>query len=158
MTAGVQRASESFEEVSERRAASGGTTDLAGQKEFRTLWPFPWQDGSAPIEIAERPSEYEVVLPLIGIDPRNIYVFATPRALLIEIRFKSTVCHALVNAAVTETIDRRIAREFSLPIEIEQGATAVQIQGQILHITARKSPYSEQGSWSELVHFDIRPA
>lgn len=158
MTAGVQRADESFEEVPKRRVASGGITDLVSQKELRTFWPFPWHDGSPPIEIAERPSEYEVALPLKGIDPRNIYVFARPRALLIEIRFKSTVCHGMVNSHVTETIDRRVSREYSLPIEIEQGATKVQIQGQVLYITARKSKYDVQGSWSELVPFDTQPA
>jgi hypothetical protein len=45
---------------------------------------------------------------LLDTNPRKIYVFATARSLLIEIRFKSII-HDLTG--VTESIDRRISRE-----------------------------------------------
>jgi HSP20 family molecular chaperone IbpA len=112
------------------------------------------QDESLPIEVAEDESEYKIIVSLSGIDPRKIYVFATPRSLLIEIRFKSTIYHDLPRALVTESIDRRISREFSLPIEIVQGATRVQISGDSLHITARKSEREQETSWSQLIHVD----
>jgi hypothetical protein len=52
--------------------------------------------------------KYKIIVPLPGIDPRKIYVFATARSLLIEIRFKGII-HDLTR--VTESIDRRISRE-----------------------------------------------
>jgi len=118
--------------------------------------PLVWQHEPPPIEIAEGQSEYKVIVPLSGIDPGKIHVVATPRSLLIEIRLKSSVRHQMTNAVVTESIDRRISREFSLPIEIERGTTTVQVRGEFLQITARKSPHDQQASWSQLIHFDTR--
>jgi hypothetical protein len=41
-----------------------------------------WQEECPWIEIAEVESEYQVVVPLSGIDARNVYVFATARSRL----------------------------------------------------------------------------
>lgn len=107
------------------------------------------------IEITEDSAEYTFIVPLAGIDPRRIYVFARPRSLLIEIRLKNSVCHELVRASVMESIDRRIARELTLPINIEHGTTRVCVNGEFLHITARKSEHEQSRAWSELIHFEL---
>jgi HSP20 family molecular chaperone IbpA len=111
---------------------------------------------SLPIEIAEDELEYRITVPVEGIDPRKIYVFAAPRWLLIEIRFKSSVCHELARALVTESIDRRISRKFALPVEIEKGATTVRVSNGSLYITALKSQCEQETFWSQLIHFDMR--
>lgn len=107
-----------------------------------------------PIEIAEGRSDYEVIVPLSGIDPRKIYVFAKPQSLLIEVRFKSIVHHE--TSGITERVQRRISREFLLPAELEAHTTTVRVCGDSLRIRARKSEEDEQASWSEMIHFDTR--
>lgn len=108
------------------------------------------------VEIVADESQYRIVLPLTGIDPRSVYVFATPRSLLIEFRFRKMVSHPTIHGFVTENIKQRISREFSLPGEIEQGTTTVAVCGDSLYIAARKSQEEEQRPWSQLVHFDTR--
>ena len=95
-------------------------------------------DTLSPIELAETPSSYSIVVPLLGVDPRKVYVFAMPTLVTIEIHCRSGICHQLNDTPVIETIDRRISREFSFPIEIEKGGTVVQVCGESLEITAAK--------------------
>ena len=49
--------------------------------------------------------QYSIVVPLAGIDPRSVYVFATPRSLLIEFRAKRVVSHKMINGFVTERLN-----------------------------------------------------
>ena len=114
------------------------------------------QQESGAIEIAEDTSQYNIAVPLAGIAPRSVYVFATPRSLLIEFRAKRVVSHKMINGFVTESIKQRISREFSLPVEIEQGTTIVKVCGDSLQITAGKSQEEQQGPWSQFIHFDTR--
>ena len=113
-----------------------------------------WKSASPSIEITESLLEYKIIVALSGIDPRKIYVFAMPRSIQIEIRFKSMMHHKTVTPGVMETIDLRIVREFSLPVEIEQGATTIGIYGQSLLITAPKARQSQSTSWSQLIPFN----
>lgn len=107
-----------------------------------------------PIEIVESESEYKIVMPLSGIDRRKTYLFATSHSLLIEIRFKTSIRHQVNKSMVAESIDRRISREFTFPTEIEHGSTTVQICGESIQITARKSRHNQDASWSQLIEFD----
>jgi HSP20 family molecular chaperone IbpA len=158
MSAGVQQARAPFEDPVSKPWAGSCRAALSMQPgSFRDVRSLPFHDEVPAIEIAEGASEYRLRVPLASLDPRKLYVFATPHALLIEIRFKSTLCHSTTNAPVRETIEHRIAREFTLPIEIEHGTTTVRVCGQFLDITAPKSQQAQQTSWSELVHFDARP-
>src|SRR6185437_961261 len=116
--------------------------------------PLACHEEPIPIEIAESKLDYEVIVPLSGIDPRKIYVLAKPRSLLIEARSKSIVRHA--TSDVTERIERRLSREFVLPADIEAHSTTVRVCGDSLRIRARKSENDEQIPWSELIHFDTR--
>lgn len=118
--------------------------------------PLAQQEESRVIEIAEGMSQYSIVVPLAGIDPRSVYVFATPRSLLIEFRAKRVVSHKMINGFVTESIKQRISREFSLPVEIEQDTTIVKVCGDSLQITAGKSQEEQQKPWSQFIHFDTR--
>ena len=118
--------------------------------------PLARQEESGAIEVAEDTLQYIIVVPLAGIDPRSVYVFAMPRSLLIEFRAKRVVSHKMINGFMTESIKQRISREFSLPVEIEQGRTIVKVCGDSLQITARKSQEEQQKPWSQLIHFDTR--
>jgi HSP20 family molecular chaperone IbpA len=151
-----QPAPESFERFVRKSRTRYRKTAPARPAGLQIGPPDIQQDESLPISIAENQSEYSIVVPLAGIDPRKIHVLATPRSLVIEIHSKSTVWHALTRAPVTESIDRRISRELTLPIEIEQGATTVRVTHDSLHITARKSEHNQETSWSQLIHFDTR--
>ena len=112
------------------------------------------QQDSTPIEISGGKSDYRVIVPLSGIDPRKIYVFAKPQALLIEFRLKSSVRYDTSNVA--ENIECRMSREFLLPAAIEAHSTVVRVCGDSLYITARKAEGEAQHPWSELIHFDTR--
>jgi HSP20 family molecular chaperone IbpA len=126
MNTAVGSETDSFERrLREKEAALSPDRRPRDSERFRDWQAHIQQDESLPIDVAEDESEYKIIVHLSGIDPRKIYVFATPRSLLIELRFKSTIYHDLARALVTESIDRRISREFSLPIEIEQGTTKV---------------------------------
>jgi HSP20 family molecular chaperone IbpA len=107
-----------------------------------------------PIDVVERESDYEVVLPLNGVDPRKVFVIAKPQGLLIEFRLKSSAQHASGN--VTETTECRILREFKLPIEIQRHTTVVHLRAGSLHIRAHKAENGAQDPWSELIHFNTR--
>jgi HSP20 family molecular chaperone IbpA len=117
--------------------------------------PHVAQDKVLGIEVVEDQSEYRILVHLAGIDPRKVYVIATPRSLLIEVRFKTSVCHELANSLVRESIDRRSSRELILPIAIAQGGTRVQVRPDSLLITARKSEREQETPpWSQLLHFE----
>lgn len=156
MYVNVQRSNKLLEgPVSSKRAVPCRTA--AGRPNFSAISrPKAWQDESPSIEITEAQTDYKIIVPLSGIDPRKIYLFATPRSLLIEIRSKSTVCHELPGATATEKIDHRISRELTLPAGIKQGGTTVELRGASLLITARKSDCEQPAPWSQLIHFDTR--
>jgi HSP20 family molecular chaperone IbpA len=107
-----------------------------------------------PVDINESTSEYKFIVPLAGIDARNAYVFAKPHSLLIEFRMKTGLEHWATG--VTERIDCRILREFSLPDQIEAHSTVIRVCGDSLRITARKAEEDQQLVWSELIAFDTR--
>ncbi len=107
-----------------------------------------------PIDVIERKSDYEVVLPLSGIDPRKVYVIAKPQELLIEFRLKSSAQHA--SGKVTETTECRILREFKFPTEIQRHTTVIHLRAGSLHIRIHKAENGPQDPWSELIHFNTR--
>lgn len=151
MNARVQGSTESFEGPVPKRQAGSHRVPISV-----AVRPVFRQCESPPIEITESQSEYKMIVQLSGIDPRHIYIFAMPQSILIEIRFKSLVRHETKKAAVMESIDQRIAREFSLPVEIEQGATTIRTCGESLVVTAQKAKERQETSWSQLIQFDTR--
>ena len=151
MNARVQGSTESFEGLVPKRQAGSHRVPISVAPR-----PAGRQGESPEIKVAESQSEYKIIVQLSGIDPRHIYVFAMPQSILIEIRFKSLVRHETLKPAVMESIDQRIAREFSLPVEIEQGATTIRTCGESLVVTARKAKERQETSWSQLIQFDMR--
>ena len=117
-----------------------------------------WRGEPTPVEVSEDSGEYKLSMSLCGVDPRTVYVFATPHSILVEVRVKSSVRHPTSGPAVAETIDRRISREFSFPSEIEQSSTTVELSSGFLRITARKCHGEARDSWSQLIAFDARGA
>lgn len=157
MNASVQRSGKLLLGPPPTKRAASCRSAAAGRPNLSEIpRPQAWQGDSPSIEITEDDAEYQIIVPLSGVDPRKIYVLATSQSLLIEIRFKLGVCHELDRAPVMESIDKRISREFTLPVEIEQGGTTVEIRGGSLLITARKSEQEQESPWSQLIHFDTR--
>lgn len=139
-----------------RPVSSGGASNIQSKTSLAVhTQSIVWEDKTLELELIERPSSYALSLPLLGIDPRQVYIQATSNSLLIEFRVKRTMSHNLLEAGFTESIDKRMSVEFTLPREIEQGATAVGVYGGLLEITARKAPRTKQDSWSELVPFPV---
>lgn len=103
----------------------------------------------------ERPNHYEIVVPIPGIDHRNVYVFAAPRSIIVEILTKKAVQHPSGDVVLLERTDQRIRREFILRVPIEAGSTKVKFEKDSLQITATKSTDDEQGTWSEFIRFDL---
>jgi HSP20 family molecular chaperone IbpA len=95
------------------------------------------------------------MVPISGIDHRNVYVFAGPRSIVIEILTKRAVQHPGRDAVLSERTDQRIRREFILRVPIEAGSTKVKFEGDFLQITATKSRDEEQDPWSEFIRFDL---
>lgn len=107
-----------------------------------------------PIDVKEGQSSFEVILPVEHINPRNIYIFARPHSLLIEIRSKLNIRHPLSSTFAEESIHKQILREISFPVEIDNGATSIQLCGMALRISLKKLQLGEQASCSKLVPFD----
>ncbi|HEX4230534.1 MAG TPA: Hsp20/alpha crystallin family protein [Bryobacteraceae bacterium] len=103
----------------------------------------------------ESSTHYEIIVPISGIDHRNVYVFAGPRSIVIEILTKKAIQHASGDAILSERTDQRIRREFILRVPIEAGSTKVKFEGDFLQITASKSREEEQETWSEFIRFDV---
>jgi HSP20 family molecular chaperone IbpA len=115
-----------------------------------------WQNNSPSIQVTETPFEYKIVMPLSGIDPRKVFVFAMPRSIVIEVRFRRLTNHKMPMAAVLESIDERVVREFSLPVEIEPNATTCHISGESLVMNAPKAGQSQNTGRSRLIPLDTR--
>ena len=94
MNAGAQRSPEPFEVMPPQRPAASRLASIC-RKPTTTVAtrPLAGHDESPSIEIVEGESEYQLSMPLSGIDPRRIYVFVAPHSLLIEIRLKKVVRH-----------------------------------------------------------------
>lgn len=131
-------------------------TTFSSVKRSIPLGPISAGSKLEPIKFTENESWYELALPLAGIDPDKLFVFATPSALLIETRTKSTVDHMCGCRTVTEHAKQMISREFCLPSEIEYGGTTIEIQGETLLIRALKSRESHRVAWSKFINFNTR--
>jgi len=104
-------------------------------------------------EIKDSPCEYKIVVPLPGIERRNVYVFAAPYTISLEIRMKATVEHSSEETRVAERTDQRICREFRFGTQIQARSTKIQFDGDCIQITATKSNLEQQETWSEFVQF-----
>ena len=106
-------------------------------------------------ESYERPNHYEIVVPIPGIDRRNVYVFAAPQSIVIEILTRNFLRHPDGGIVLSERTDQRIRREFVLRVPIEAGSTTVKFEGESVQIIATKSTAEEQEAWSEFIRFDL---
>jgi HSP20 family molecular chaperone IbpA len=108
-----------------------------------------------PVTDRESPGEYTVVVPMTGVDPRQVFVTATPDTLLIEIRDRETVNHEGNGPVFSKIQDRRASRELRFRHPIEKGISLRVNRNQLL-ITCRQAPAREEQSWSELLRLDTR--
>jgi HSP20 family molecular chaperone IbpA len=157
MNAGAQRAPEPFRGAPSQHTIASRPSSICRKPSASAITRLcNEEEEPASIEIIEKEFEYQLSMPLSGIDPRRVYVFVTPHSLLIEIRFKNRALHQAITGAVIESINGQIVREFTLPAEIAQGTTTVRLYEETLQITARKSQQDQRTSWSQLVDFDAR--
>lgn len=107
------------------------------------------------IYIAETAAGLRILVPLKGIHPRQVYVFATPHSILVEMRARNTVHHA---RAIQEIQHRSITRELKFNDLIREGSTSIRLLGDDLEITCTTTRAEEEKNWSELVQLDMRGA
>jgi HSP20 family molecular chaperone IbpA len=134
-------------------------TAFEDRKTFRRRLPEPVStppfrsgalgDASAA-KVKDEALFYKLRMTLRGIDRREIYVIASPRSVVVEVRRKR-VFRSPTESAVTECLDQRMSREFHFPDEIIKGETTVVVQGGILEIIVMKSSFDQKSQWSELV-------
>lgn len=132
------------------RDSSLESSKLIGSQPLVFLTQLP------PVEPVENGGEYEILVPTNGIDLRHFYVVATPDALLIEVRIRSSFKHDEADPVFAEIQNQRISRELRFRHPIEERGTMVQVRGGELQITCRKAAISDDKSWSEILHFDTR--
>lgn len=116
--------------------------------------PTLFGDSLPPVRLTETEHELRIKLPLGGLDLRHVYVFASPRCIVVESRSKTSIAHAAVCA--TEVQDERIIRELKLHINIKEGSTRVRILGDELEITCTKAQAADDCHWSESLRLDTR--
>ena len=92
---------------------------------------------------------------MTGVDPRQVFVAATPDTLLIEIRDRETVNHEGNGPVFSEIQDRRASRELRFRHPIEKGISLRVNRNQLL-ITCRQASTGKEQSWSELLRLDTR--
>jgi hypothetical protein len=94
-----------------------------------------------------------ILLPLCGADLQQVYVIATPRSIVAEIRTKNKVNHPGI---ALETQEQRIIREVRLQFDIKKRSTVTRVIGDALEITCTKADHADERPWSDLVRFDTR--
>lgn len=133
------------------RRVSQPETRLAGCAcSNRVVFGQPLPD----LTIHETATAYRILVPLKGVDLRHVYVFATPRAILVEIRIKTALVHA--GTVHKEIQEQRLLRELRLGAVLKEGTTAVRAVGTDLEITCIKAVNAEEKAWSEMVRWDTR--
>ena len=143
--------------VSSRKSLASAEQALSSRREIGSISrPLLLANAHTPVKFEETPSEYHITVSLSGIDARNVYVFAMPFSVVIEIRLKNVTIHQGMQNSVTERTNQRIERELNLPAEIEQGKTKIRIDAGVFHITAQKAQHSRATEWSQLVHFESK--
>ena len=125
-----------------RRLARGAGSD-----------PAVWLRKPKRASVKQSGDLYEIMVPISGVDPKKVYIFATEQSIQIEVRVKSSLHHWHGPEAVAEDLDQRVSRELRFPTEIVRGLTTVRISGDCLRITAVKSSERQHRPWSEFVHF-----
>jgi HSP20 family molecular chaperone IbpA len=140
-TSGIARISEGYKSVAETRATTADC-QLASFK------------SPALASITETESQFRILLPLDGIDAQYVSMFATPQAVLVEVRIKNAITHCSANCQ--EIQQERFTRKIKLHNPIKKGATTVRLLGNNLEINCTKATDSGKKGWSELLHLDTR--
>lgn len=115
---------------------------------------FPGGPALPPIHVKETAAGFQIAVPVGDIDLRRVWVFASPRAIRIEIRSRAIQSHA--QAGCEEVDEQRIVRELKLPHAIQEGRTCVMPLGNELQIACLKDGTADDATWAELLHFDTR--
>lgn len=95
-----------------------------------------------------------LLVPLDGIDMRQVYIFATPRSIIFEVLKRSTLKHP--GPIETETQRYRITRELTFRDGIAKGSTVARLCGGSLEISSMKSASTDHEAWSEFIQLDTR--
>ncbi|MBV9035367.1 MAG: hypothetical protein JO182_12840 [Acidobacteriaceae bacterium] len=131
----------------------GGPSHTRLKKAIRTQ-PFPLDKKLPPFQWSESTGECTIMVPVAGVDLRQIFILATPDTLLIEFRDRETLKQEGYSPVFSETRDRRVSRELRLRHPIEKGI-CLQIYGSEMRITCRKARTQEE-PWSELLYYNTR--
>jgi HSP20 family molecular chaperone IbpA len=116
--------------------------------------PIATRDLLPPATITETEDTLRILIPLYGVDLRHVYVIATARSIIVEIRMKNRIDHEGV--AMTEVQEQRMIRELKFLTNIEERTTGVRVVRGELEITCTKADSGDDRGWSDLMHFDTR--
>ena len=106
------------------------------------------------IQIADHRDWFRIIVPVGDVDLRNVWIFAKPRSVSIEIRSRDTVAHG--DSCCEEIDEWHVTRELKLPQYIKEGCTTVMPLGSNLEIMCVKDAHQEDRSWVEMLRFDTR--
>ncbi len=118
--------------------------------------PLALRKSIPQLRVIEDRDQYTILVPLKGIDLRQVFILAAPRSLLIEVRVREILQDQGNDLIEAEVENQRISRELTLRHPIRRGRTAVDTVGGLLRITSLKAPEATEDHWSDLVHFDTR--
>ena len=106
------------------------------------------------ILINDHSTMFHVLIPLDGIDMRDVFVFATPNSIMLELRSKRILQHA--GPISSEIQVQRITRELRCRDGIAKGSTTMNLVGGKLEITSIKAHTTGDEAWSEFIHMNTR--
>lgn len=106
------------------------------------------------ISASESAIMIRLVVPMKGIDVRQVYIFVTPRSIVLEVLTKCILKHS--GPIETETQCYRITRELRFRNSIAKGSTAARLSGASLEITSIKTADMDDDAWSEFIEIDTR--
>lgn len=103
---------------------------------------------------SESATMFRFLVPFEGIDAREVYIFATPYSIVLELTTKCMVRHA--GPIETETQSFRVTRELRFRNAIAKGSTVARFFGASLEITSLRTLSTSDEAWSEFIQVDTR--
>ncbi|MFL6450023.1 MAG: Hsp20/alpha crystallin family protein [Bryobacteraceae bacterium] len=122
-------------------------------------WPETQATDVPPVLLSricasESATMLNLTVPLEGIDVRQVYIFATPHSIVLEIGMNSTIKHS--DPLEAEIQRHHTTREFIFRCAIARHSTMARLSGGSLEITSLKAASTSDEAWSEFIQVDTR--
>lgn len=137
------------------REASKHLNDIREQSHKFKFWALEENSVLLPaVTVSEGATMITVTVPLDDVDMRQVFVFATPRSILVEVLRKCLLNHC--GPIASEVQRNRITRELKFRCGLAKGTTAARLAGGCLEITSIKAVITGDEAWSEFIQMDTR--